>query len=76
MSDTHFVQPKITGYRQLSAEDAASLNELKALERALLAKMEELVNTGATPRWAAIAKTHFEQGFMAACRAVAKPNGE
>lgn len=31
MSDTHFLQPKITGYRQLSPEEVALMNEGKAL---------------------------------------------
>jgi hypothetical protein len=31
MSDTHFLQPKILGYRQLSDEEAALINEVKAL---------------------------------------------
>lgn len=29
--NTHFLQPKITGYRQLSEEEAALVNEAKAL---------------------------------------------
>jgi len=31
MSDTHFLQPKITGYRQLSEAEVALMNEGKAL---------------------------------------------
>lgn len=30
-TDTHFIQPKITGYRQLSAAEVALMNEGKAL---------------------------------------------
>ena len=33
-TETHFLQPKITGYRQLSAEEVALMNEGKALAEA------------------------------------------
>lgn len=33
-SDTHFLQPKITGYRQLTYVDTALMNEAKELEAA------------------------------------------
>ena len=34
MPDTHFLQPKITGYRQLSEAEVALMNEGKALAEA------------------------------------------
>lgn len=45
-----FTQPKITGYRQLTAEEAALMNEGKALAEqvgAYIAKLRALPATGA-----------------------------
>ena len=73
---------KISGYRELSAEEIASMNDLKEMEKALLDVVDAHItaysmhDTGQSVRWLRIAKTHFEEGFMAAVRAVAKPNGE
>lgn len=43
--DTHFAQPKITGYRQLSEQEVALMNEGKALAEqcgAYIAKLRQL----------------------------------
>ncbi len=41
-TDTHFVQPKITGYRQLSPKEVALMNEGKALAEACGAYIAKL----------------------------------
>lgn len=64
----------VKGYKALTAEDITNLNTFKALEAELLAKLKEMITTAnMDKRWSSIARTHFEEGFMAACRAVAKP---
>ncbi|MDM9556057.1 hypothetical protein QU926_20805 [Pseudomonas asiatica] len=69
-----FVQPKITGYRQLSEEDAALMNEIKAhgVELGkLIDKLRSLDHLD--PRWLSIGTTDLQTGLMALTRAVAQP---
>lgn len=78
-------QPKITGYRQLSEQEAALMNEIKAKGEELqelilkLRKNEVTVNDEfGTPdfepyRWISTGEMHLKQGLMALTRAVAKP---
>jgi len=72
---------KIKGYRDLSEDEIALMNEgkelaekvgefLGKLERAEFAKTEDMVPD---KRWLAIGKTHLQQGFMAVIRSIAKP---
>ena len=79
-----FTQPKITGYRQLSEDEAALMNEGKRLAEecgAFVAKLRELRredNNGIyvamhDPRWISIGATDLQTGFMALMRAIAKP---
>ncbi len=73
-TDTHFVQPKITGYRQLSPEEAALMNEIKAEG----VKLGELVaklraTEGLDQRWVSIGATDLQTGLMALTRGVARP---
>lgn len=69
-----FQQPKITGYRQLTEEEAALMNEIKAQGVALGELVERL---RATPdvdgRWVSIGATDLQTGLMALTRAVARP---
>lgn len=78
----------ITGYRELSAEEIALMNEIKAKAeevRELVERVARLPVTykeGDAPhttttdpgRWASIARTELQQGFMALTRAVARPS--
>ena len=69
-----FTQPKITGYRQLSATDAALMNEIK--EHGV--KLGELVDKlraidNIDKRWVSIGATDLQTGLMALTRAVAQP---
>lgn len=73
----------IKGYRDLSQAEIDLMNEGKALAEqvgAWIAKLEASTEfeTAVLPqaldtRWLAIGKTHLQQGFMAAIRAIAKP---
>ena len=79
---------KIKGYRELTQDEIDLMNEVK--EKAeevgqLVAKVEAMRTTWEDenasgsdptndPRWAAIAKTQLQQGFMALIRSVAKPD--
>ena len=81
-----FTQPKITGYRQLSEEEVALMNEGKALADMCgkyiekLRKQQDVTrpnDTGALPaldqRWISIGSTQLQQGFMAVIRGIAQP---
>lgn len=79
-------QPKITGYRQLSAEEATLMNEGKALGEQLGAYIQKLrtyvpENTaGLAPgstldqRWISIGATDLQRGLMAVIRGIAQPS--
>ena len=84
--ETHFIQPKITGYRQLSEAEVALMNEGKALAEACgtyIAKLRE--HTGPKTsnddqsrlsldqRWISIGATDLQRGFMAVIRGIAQP---
>ncbi|MBQ0934618.1 Acb2/Tad1 domain-containing protein [Ideonella paludis] len=69
-----FVQPKITGYRQLNETEAALMNEIKAEG----VKLGELVarlraTDGLDQRWVSIGATDLQTGLMALTRGVAQP---
>lgn len=76
----------VSGYRQQSDDKISLVNEHKQMEERLLrwvdtlqarrAKRvpEEAVRPAFDQRWLAIARTHFEQGFMALNRAVFQPD--
>ena len=74
-----FIQPKITGYRQLSEEEAALINEIKDRANsvgALCNRLGALAKEDPTqtdPRWVSVGQMNLQQGFMALTRAVAKP---
>lgn len=72
---------KIKGYRDLSEEEIALMNEGKELAQKVgdfLEKLEKAnfaVSSDQEPdkRWLAIGRTHLQQGFMAVIRSIAKP---
>lgn len=82
-----FVQPKITGYRQLSEQEVALMNEGKALAEqcgAYIAKLRshkdnpvrEGDNRNSPPldqRWISVGATDLQRGFMAVIRGIAQP---
>jgi hypothetical protein len=72
--NTHFLQPKITGYRQLSPNEVELINEIKRLAEQAGVMVSSLEgSTIADPRWVAIARTQLQQAFMALTRSVARP---
>jgi len=69
-----FVQPKITGYRQLNEAEAALMNEIKARGVELGELVEKLrANPDLDGRWLNIGATDLQTGLMALTRAVARP---
>lgn len=83
-----FIQPKITGYRQLTQEEVTLMNEGKELAEkvgAFVEKLRTYVPTrsdggptfapGGTldQRWISIGSTHLQQGFMCVTRGIAQP---
>ena len=64
----------ITGYRELSAEDVELMNQLKSVAVDVGNWVERVkAYPDADQRWAAIAATDLQKGFMSLIRAVAKP---
>ncbi len=69
-----FVQPKITGYRQLTEGEAALMNEIKKRGVELGELVEQLRATeGIDQRWISIGATDLQTGLMALTRSVARP---
>ena len=79
----------ISGYRDLSQDEINLMNEIKAkaeevreLVNRVMRLPEPALGPGDAPqstvthpsRWAAIAQTDLQQGFMAMVRAVARPS--
>lgn len=72
--DTHFAQPKITGYRQLTEAEVVLMNEIKARGVELGALVAKLRATdGLDQRWVSIGATDLQTGLMALTRGVAQP---
>jgi hypothetical protein len=64
----------IKGFRDLTPEEIASMNEVKnlaAIVGELLDKVEMV--DGVDKRWLSIGKTDLQKGFMAVVRSIAKP---
>ena len=82
-----FIQPKITGYRQLSEAEVVLMNEGKALAEACgvyIAKLRTYADVARktdvqqlTPpldqRWISIDSTDLQREFMAVIRDIAQP---
>lgn len=63
----------ISGYRDLTEEEIALMNEGKALAEQVNAYLQKLGNTNGTDkRWVAIAQTDLQKGFMCAIRSIAR----
>ena len=69
-----FTQPKITGYRQLSEQEAALKNDIKAKGVELGELVEKLrADSSLDQRWVSVGATDLQTGLMALTRAVAQP---
>ncbi|OKP27621.1 Acb2/Tad1 domain-containing protein [Serratia fonticola] len=63
-----------SSHRQFTEVELAAMEELTDLGSLVGDYLDGLAeNPDIDPRWLAIARTHLQQGFMAAKRAVAKP---
>lgn len=73
--ETHFKQPKITGYRQLTQNEADDINTIKELATKVGELIDYLKQEGNhyDQRWLAEGKTDLQKGFMSLNRAVAQP---
>lgn len=64
----------IKGYRDLSEAEVSLMNELKELAIVVGNVVDEVyARDESDKRWASIARTDLQTGFMALIRAVAKP---
>jgi hypothetical protein len=64
----------VAGYSSQSEENVALVNQNKILEERVLRQLDLVASfSDVDQRWAAVARTHLEQGFMALNRAVFRP---
>ena len=71
MKDQH---TKIKGYRDLSQEEIDAMNRIKEVAEKVGELCESIYSVnGVDLRWASIAKTDLQKGFMSLVRSVAKP---
>jgi hypothetical protein len=71
MDDQHRL---ILGYRDLEQHEIDDINDIKEYGEQLQAMLGDLAARDEyDQRWVSIARTHFQQGLMAAVRAVARP---
>jgi len=74
MTTETIIQPAIKGYRQLTSEEAAQMNEIKSLGEQLgdlVATLRQVPEYD--QRWVSIGATDLQRGLMALTRAVARP---
>lgn len=65
---------KISGYRDLTEEEIALMNEAKELEKAVGVFVKKIrFMTSLNQRWISIGQTDLEKGFMGIVRSIAQP---
>lgn len=65
---------QIKGYRDLSQDEVDLMNGVKEVGEICGRMIDGLAaQPSLDHRWVAIAKTHLQEGFMAAVRAIAQP---
>ena len=65
----------IAGYTAPTPAMVDRANRLKEAEERILRLIDEMQGDPAfDPRWVAVARTHVQEGTMAACRAVFQPS--
>jgi len=65
----------IKGYRELSEDEIALMNEVKQAGASLGAIIDTLQSLESIDkRWLAIGRTELQQGLMAVTRSIAKPD--
>ncbi len=73
MTEDGFKAPPISGYTDQTEANKQLVNTNKEIEERLLRVLDSYMSKDVDKRWVAIARTHFEQGFMAMNRAVFQP---
>lgn len=64
----------VKGYQAQSTEAVAMVNTNKEVEERILRELDGLkTSSDIDQRWLSIARTHFEQGFMALNRSIFRP---
>jgi hypothetical protein len=64
----------VRGYRDLTPEEVALINTIKAEEELLADVWAHVANLAESDkRWVSVARTHFQEGFSALVRSVAQP---
>jgi hypothetical protein len=63
----------VAGYRPQPQENIDLVNANKLIEEHMLQNLDMLKTKDVDQRWLSIARTHFEQGFMALNRSIFKP---
>jgi hypothetical protein len=66
--------PAVVGERELTSQDVAAINHVRRVGIEIGAVLAEMAHyPGIDRRWLAIAQTNLQLGFMAAERAIHKP---
>lgn len=64
----------IRGYRELPGDQVSAINQIKDAQWEFADLWKSVRDRdGVDMRWVAIARTHFEEGFSALVRAIARP---
>lgn len=63
----------VAGYTDQPKDAIDLVNRNKEIEERLLRHVDMVLSHNTDPRWLHIARTHFEQGFMALNRSVFRP---
>lgn len=64
----------VRGYHDLTSGEIAQINAIKEAEEKLAELWGSVErDSGTDPRWLAVARTHFQEGFSALVRSVARP---
>lgn len=77
--ESHFLQPKVTGYRQLNDGEVALMNEAKALAEQCgalvekLRKYRDVLDEPLDQRWISMGASDLQVGFMKLTRGIAQP---
>lgn len=67
--------PPVKGYRDLSQAEVDAINSVKAAEADIAELWKQLADVyQVDTRWRAVARTHFEEGFSALVRSIARPD--
>ena len=68
------MENKVDGYRELDKNTVDMINGIKSLEKNVAELWRYMQDQDTDKRELALAKTHFEEGFMHFVKAVAKPD--